>query len=438
MTEDLTLYAQWEQRFYVSFEANGGHGEMEVQTFIPGETKALLACDFSNSGYMFTVWNTEADGSGASYSDKQIISVTQDLTLYAQWKRCVYTVSFDANGGEGEMEPQLFLYGIRKPLMENSFTREGYVFVEWNREPDGSGTTYQDQELTSLYENITLYAQWEKATYMLTFDANGGEGSMPAQKFEYGVSQSINTNLFTRDGYVFYGWNTASNGNGTSYTDQQEITLTQDITLYAQWKLYASSGEENGYVWVDLGLPSGLKWATCNIGATTPEGYGDYFAWGETEPRSNYHLTTYKYCNGSSSTLTKYNTSISYGTVDNKTTLELSDDAARANWGGKWRMPTKAEQDELRNNCTWTWTTQNGVNGYKVTSKTNGNSIFLPAAGYRSGMSAYDVGSHGWYWSSSIWEIYPPCAYILNFDSSHVVCIYGQRDFGKAVRAVCP
>ena len=137
--------------------------------------------------------------------------------------------------------------------------------------------------------------------------------------------------------------------------------------------------------YVDLGLS--VKWATCNVGASKPEEYGDYFAWGETQPKNTYDWSTYKWCNGSYDTQTKYCTKSSYGTVDNKTQLELSDDAARANWGGSWRMPTDAEMTELREQCTWTWTTQNGVYGYKVTSKKSGytnKSIFLPAAGYRS------------------------------------------------------
>ena len=210
------------------------------------------------------------------------------------------------------------------------------------------------------------------------------------------------------------------------------------MTLYAQWKQeQVVSGSENGYDYVDLGLPSGLKWATCNVGATAPEGYGDYFAWGETNPKDNYNWSTYKYCKGSYDTMTKYCTQSSYGTVDNKTTLELSDDAARANWGGKWRMPTKAEQDELRNNCTWTWTTQSGVNGYKVTSKTNGNSIFLPAAGSRYGTSVGDVGSFGYYWSSSLYESSPGSAYYLYFNSGSVDWYYYYRYDGHTVRAVC-
>ena len=191
---------------------------------------------------------------------------------------------------------------------------------------------------------------------------------------------------------------------------------------------------ENGHEYVDLGLS--VKWATCNVGASTPEEYGDYFAWGETEPKSTYNWSTYKWCNGSYDTQTKYCTISSYGTVDNKTTLDLSDDAARANWGGAWRMPTKAEQDELRNNCTWTWTTQNGVNGYKVTGS-NGNSIFLPAAGTRRDSSLVNTGG-GDYWSSSLRAGYPDGAYILYFYTSYANIDSDRRYFGRSARPVCP
>ena len=200
-----------------------------------------------------------------------------------------------------------------------------------------------------------------------------------------------------------------------------------------------TTGSENGYEYVDLGLS--VKWATCNVGATKPVEYGDYFAWGETQSKSTYNWSTYKYCNGSLSSLTKYNNSSSFGTVDNKTTLELSDDAARANWGGSWRMPTKAEQDELRNNCTWTWTTQNGVYGYKVTSKKSGytnKSIFLPAAGCRLDSSLYNAGSGGYYWSSSLYTGSPNGAYYLNFYSSRVDWGSDYRFYGHSVRPVCP
>ena len=163
---------------------------------------------------------------------------------------------------------------------------------------------------------------------------------------------------------------------------------------------------------VDLGLPSGLKWASCNVGAFAPEEYGDYFAWGETEPKEDYYWSNYKWCNGYSNKLTKYCTQSFYwessGPMDNKTVLDLEDDAARANWGGSWRMPTYEEWWELWRNCTWTSVTLDGVNGSLGTSNTNGNSIFLPAAGCHYFMNLEYAGSEGDFWSSSL----------LTYDSS--------------------
>ena len=200
-------------------------------------------------------------------------------------------------------------------------------------------------------------------------------------------------------------------------------------------------GLENGYEYVDLGLS--VKWATCNVGATTSEDYGDYFAWGETQPKSTYEWSTYKWCNETihKTLLTKYSTNSDYGTFDGKSILELADDAARANWGGSWRMPTKEERYELRDNCTWEWTTQNGVKGYKVTSKKKGytkNSIFLPAAGYRKGSSLDYAGSEGCYWLSSLYWDYQYSAYHLNFGSNFVNWSSDNRYYGQSVRPVCP
>ncbi len=184
-------------------------------------------------------------------------------------------------------------------------------------------------------------------------------------------------------------------------------------------------GETHEYV--DLGLPSGLKWATCNVGANSPEDYGYYFAWGEVEPKTAYYWDTYKYYDDSN--LTKYTSN------DSKTVLDPEDDAATVNWGGAWRMPTKAEQDELRNNCTWDWTTQNGVNGYKVTGP-NGNSIFLPAAGYKY-EGSLGAGSYGYYWSSSLGTDSPVIAYYVYFGSDNVGWDYDTRNYGLSVRPVC-
>ena len=195
-----------------------------------------------------------------------------------------------------------------------------------------------------------------------------------------------------------------------------------------------ATGTENGHEWVDLGLS--VKWATCNVGATKPEEYGNYFAWGETETKTTYNWSTYKWCNGSAETQTKYCTNSDYGTVDNKTVLDLEDDAARANWGGAWRMPTDAEWTELRENCTWTWTIKNGVNGYEVKSEANGNSIFLPAAGYRVDDVLGSAGSYGNYWSSSLSTGYPDYACGVYFGSVFVDRYGSSRFYGRSVRPV--
>jgi len=221
---------------------------------------------------------------------------------------------------------------------------------------------------------------------------------------------------------------TAADGSGV------KATCTVTVTAYNNYN--------NGHEYVDLGLS--VKWATMNVGASSPEDYGDYFAWGETTTKTTYNWSNYKYCKGNEYTLTKYCTKSGYGTVDNKTVLDLSDDAARANWGGNWRMPTYAELDELRNNCTLKWTTQNSVKGYKVTSKTNGNSIFLPAAGHRKDSSLYSAGSYGIYWSSSLGTLEPNGAYNLSlgwdmvFDVSDVDWHCYYRSYGQSVRPVCP
>ena len=212
---------------------------------------------------------------------------------------------------------------------------------------------------------------------------------------------------------------------------------------YIAGKAYAialSSSDEvatqTSYTMVDLGLPSGTLWADRNVGADSPESYGDYFAWGETEPKDYYDESTYKWCQGSYDIQTKYCTSNSYGTVDNKIVLDLEDDAAYVNMGKDWRMPTYDELSELNSKCTWTWTTQNGVNGYKVTGP-NGSSIFLPAAGWRYGSSLVDAGSLGDYWSTSLNERNPSYAWYLDFDSSdYGTNDYGYRGYGRTVRAV--
>ncbi len=192
----------------------------------------------------------------------------------------------------------------------------------------------------------------------------------------------------------------------------------------------------DGHEWVDLGLPSGTLWATCNVGANAPEEYGDYFAWGETAPKDYYDWGTYKWCNGSSTTLTKYCTKSDYGYngfVDNKTEFDPEDDAAYVNWGSSWRMPSVEQIQELCENCTWTWTQRNGVNGQLVTGP-NGNTMFLPAAGYRWNESLYYAGTVGYYWSRTLVASSPYAAFDLYFYSGKSCWKNDGRYDGHAVR----
>lgn len=199
----------------------------------------------------------------------------------------------------------------------------------------------------------------------------------------------------------------------------------------------------DGHEYVDLELPSGTLWATCNIGANSPEEHGDYFAWGETEPNKEvYDWSTYKWCNGSGERLTKYCVSGRYGTVDNKTELLPEDDAATANWGSNWCMPTVKQIEELHRYAKLENTTQNGHSGLKITGRTNGKSIFLPDFGWRDGATTTSsAGSSGAYWTRSInadpADHYAHDVAYSHFSSTAIIWAEDDRYRGFAVRPVC-
>lgn len=184
-----------------------------------------------------------------------------------------------------------------------------------------------------------------------------------------------------------------------------------------------------------------MKWATCNVGAGSPEEHGSYFAWGETNPKKDYSVKNQKYRiegdNYDNIKFSKYVVDSKYGPVDNKKTLVMSDDAARARWGGCWRMPTDAEFQELIDKCTWTWTTMDGKEGYKVVSTVNGNSIFLPCAG-RCDNTSCRAGRNGSYWSSSLNTSNSTLARYLYFDHVKYYTNDRMRCSGQSVRPVFP
>lgn len=271
--------------------------------------------------------------------------------------------------------------------------------------------------------------------------------------FEFVLTPNATANISVTEGtiasYVVLLPNAAANVDLKSNTSKK-VTFeggveankvyckhVSDLEYYPlAWKDYEGI---NGYEYVDLGLPSGLLWATCNVGANTPEGYGDYFAWGEVETKDEYlesNCATSGYSN-------KYSSLQYRGYIDREGNLTPEYDAATANWGGDWRMPTQDEYEELMNEkyCTWTWTTQNGINGYKVASTTNSNYIFLPAAAQCGEKSlTLPEGYEGCYWISTIDEegySNVNFALRLNFRQEFYSKNFVYRSCGQSVRPVC-
>lgn len=256
---------------------------------------------------------------------------------------------------------------------------------------------------------------------------------------EFGVMISESkTELNNRDGKMIY----ADVLLGKNFKIETNHLSPATHYYYCAWLFLDKTQFEFGEIkefttepeWVDLGLSA--KWATCNVGASVPEEYGYYFAWGEVLPKDTYNWDNYKFCEGNDSTLTKYCTLNDFGIVDNKEFLEPTDDAATIHWGNEWRIPTNVEWTELRTKCTWTWTTQNEVNGWTIKGK-NGNSIFLPASGYRYGNEVRFEGSYGCYWSKSINKEKPTQAYYTFFSEGYSDLSVHGRCCGQSIRHVC-
>ena len=266
-----------------------------------------------------------------------------------------------------------------------------------------------------------------------------------AEVTERGICWSTDANPTLNDNHLSVG-----SGVGTFIVviDSLEANTTYQVRAYAineagtayglDREFMTVSGGGGEFEYVDLCLPSGTLWATRNIGANSPEEYGDYFAWGETSLKDYYDWSTYKYCNGSNSTLLKYCTIADYGYegfTDHLTVLLPEDDVATFFLGEDWQMPTDSEWEELINTTTSTWTTQNGVYGRLFTAS-NGNSIFLPAAGFRWVDLIGDVSSQGLYWSNYCFGSNPKLAGALNFRNDYCLVVASGRSRGYTVRPV--
>ena len=383
-----------------------------------------------------------AEGNGYLYANQNGMELNFPGTLLPSKYRFGKTVSYDVNDTE---HPGWNLIG--NPFMCNAYlvnaNNQPLPFYRMNDAGNDfeavssgaiapmEGVFYQASENGTVYFIRTDNTS-QIPTYTISVTASSIGGGTVSGGGTYRQGQSCTVTATANEGYSFAHW--TENGSVISTNANYTFTVNANRTLVANFTYNGGGTHE----YVDLGLPSGTLWATCNVGADTPEDYGHYFAWGETQPKDTYNWNTYQYCMGSNNTLTKYCNNSSYGYngfTDNLTTLLPEDDAATANWGNGWRMPTKEEWQELYQNTTHTWTTQNGVNGRLFTAS-NGNSLFLPAAGYRLDGSLGYAGSLGDYWSSSLYTGYPYYAWGLNFNSVDSGMDYSYRDYGWSVRAV--
>ena len=397
------------------------------------------------------------------------IRITEDATIVIKGECRLTTTGFVALGFEGTNSKKVTIQGdgnlYLSSIMRGIYCKCTRLTIKDITLQTTKGINCGDAVLCALkFDNVqadingVVERFGESITFLncaITFPV---DAYIEHEEYGYFIAQGDGNRathiIISRDGGSITG-----DVNGDQEVNIADINAVIDIILSGSGNLTAADVNKDGEIniadvnaiidlilgggahqdnheYVDLGLPSGTLWATCNVGANSPEQYGDYFAWGETAPKEVYTWETYKWCNGTWDSLTKYNFQNYYGTVDNKNELEPADDAAQANWGLSWQMPTKAQQDELHEHCNWQWTTMNGVNGYLGTGP-SGKTLFLPAAGYKDGTRIVSEGEFGYYWSHSLY--YGMSLYAYNhlfFSGSSPGWNKQERSFGLSIRPV--
>ncbi|MBQ3635075.1 MAG: InlB B-repeat-containing protein, partial [Bacteroidales bacterium] len=304
----------------------------------------------TRTGYSFTGW------------DKTFTSVKADMTVTAQYSAAKYTVTFVDWDGK-TLKTQEVVYG-KAATAPTSPTRTGYSFTGW------------DKTFTSVKADMTVTAQYSAAKYTVKFIDWDGK-TLKTQEVEHGKAATAPTNP-TRTGYKFVGW-IGDYGN-----------VVSDVTVTAKYEKKGTTTEDKDGV--DLGLPSGTIWAKTNLGAKNEKDAGDFFAWGEKDNRESFSWENYGLGEGTWDKMTKYTGK------DGKKKLAAEDDAAKVRTKNVWRMPTKAEMEELIEKCTWKLEGE----GFRVTGP-NGKSIYLPLGGLYM-ESREEEGTKGMYWGADIWE----------------------------------
>ncbi|MCR5658781.1 MAG: DUF1566 domain-containing protein [Bacteroidales bacterium] len=440
----------FQSQVFVTTTANPTEGGTVTGGGTYQEGEFCMVTAMANEGYTFTSWtedgvvvSTDATYSFIVETDRNLVAnfAGSGLPYYQDFASSFGTyTTYDVAGSQSwEID-----YSTAK--MSGYAYSTNYANEDWLISSPVAITGVSDAKMTMVYigryfnninDELTIWAStdytWGSNPVETTWtqvSANLTEGS----NWYNFLTVEIALTQFVGQTVTFAVKYTSSNSNAGT-VEIQSITIEECGGDGPN----PPTPDDGDHAYVDLGLPSGLLWATCNVGAETPEEYGDYFAWGETVPKDYYDWSTYQYCNGDYYTLTKYCNDSYYGNngfTDNLATLLPEDDAATANWGNGWRMPTEEDWQELLDNTTNTCTTQNGVSGILFTAS-NGNSLFLPAAGYRYYSDLYNAGSSGDYWSSSLSTDYPSDAWDFEFDSGgYVVLYYYNRYFGFTVRPV--
>lgn len=315
-------------------------------------------------------------------------------------------------------------YNSGSSIELNAIANGGYKFLKWS-----DGVTANPRTITVTGDQ-SFTAQFEESQSSLVGDIVV-DGTVNVQDLNSLVNAYLANTQVTRT---------------TDIDNDSQLSIADITSLISMVNTSPCAFISNGHQYVDLGLPSGTLWATCNIGASAPEELGDHFAWGEIETKKEYSWTTYKWCDGdncnlSNQTLIKYCDRGGYGMIDGKISLEPEDDVAHVNWGGDWHIPTKAEFQELMDNCTAAWIKlSDGLHAYKFTGA-NGNSIIMPAAGEMN-KTTFDEDEF-YYWSSELHMSSTPAnnhgnsADALEYESKTATGLIGTARYkGYAVRPV--
>ncbi len=402
------------------------------------------------------LFNTRSTASGIRYAKATVNNVWGVILLPDDWSINIYSLnntnsiyaSFTSNTLTAsqwnilEQAGAVFLpaAGRRNGTTINVVSDYGYY---WSASSNGnnlaycvnfysSGLNYQNGFGRYVGFSVRLACDKKLSVYTINALPNSTEGGTVLGSGEYEEGSTCTLTATPNEDYVFVSW--TENDLVVSTNANYSFIVDGDRSFVANFVLLSSGYQ--GYV--DLGLPSGLLWATCNIGANSPEIFGDYYAWGETQSKNAYSWSNYQLCQGNGYSITKYCYDASYGNngfTDNLMSLLTEDDAATANWGSDWRMPSRAEWQELYDNTTSAWTTLNGVNG-RVFVSTNGNTLFLPAAGDYYGSEIISVGHGGYYYSKSLFTGHPDEAYTFCVYSDELGIYISERFCGGSVRPV--